>query len=185
MRSYNLFSSSCGGTRTLNIFILSEAPLPIGPRSHGAGDGSRTRHFLFTRQAHDHSCSTGKKSDGLHQNDDCQNHEDDDENFHTQPYPAFTTRNHGAPFRIRTRFASLEGKLPSFGQGMEPERGIEPRWLVYETSALPLSYSGMVPTAGVEPGIRLVISKLAGTARLRSVSKMVHAEGFEPPTPSV
>ena len=29
----------------------------------------------------------------------------------------------------------------------------------------------MVLTAGVEPGIRLVISKLAGTARLRSVSK--------------
>lgn len=34
---------------------------------------------------------------------------------------------------------------------MEPERGIEPRLLVYETSALPLSYSGMVHVEGFEP----------------------------------
>lgn len=112
-------------------------------------------------------------------------------------FPLGFTFNHGAPFRIRTRFAGLEDRLPSFGRGKKRNNativalfvsGADTgnRTLVGSLREIRATTAvGMVLAAGVEPGTPVLIRHLAGTARLRAASKMEQAVGVEPTFPTV
>jgi hypothetical protein len=49
-------------SRTCNLLVLSQAPLPVGLLGRGAGDADRTRYLLRTKQAHYLQCFTGPVS---------------------------------------------------------------------------------------------------------------------------